>query len=303
MLARTEEKFQAGLAGSLSEATAIQSLLSGLFDYAGLYPPAGLSLQCAASNYLDYASGKHASALGKFIINSDRLEEFRSVVGDSLKQFRLSVIVPESDALDEALRAVGGDATIDTAEIKLAGLQGFEQMSAKFSNSITTYVEIPFAPSGFDALSVVSDLGMRAKIRMGGVVPEAFPSVPDIVRMLSELAKLRLPFKATAGLHHPIRSIQPLTYKAQSARGTMHGFINLCCAAAVLYFGGDESDAEKVLLEEDATAWKIDRGSLGWRHLKWTRDQLTRLRREFFVSIGSCSFKEPIEDLRTIGWL
>jgi hypothetical protein len=83
----------------------------------------------------------------------------------------------------------------------------------------------------------------------------------------------------------------------------MHGFINLCCAAAVLYFGGDESDAEKVLLEEDATAWKIDRGSLGWRHLKWTRDQLTRLRREFFVSIGSCSFKEPIEDLRTIGWL
>ena len=118
---------------------------------------------------------------------------------------------------------------------------------------------------------------------MGGVVPEAIPSIPDVAQMLKTLADLRLPFKATAGLHHPLRSKQPLTYHPQSPTGVMHGFINLSCAAAVAFFGGDVEEAKRLLAEEDPAAWKVSADSLRWRDQSWTAEQLATLRREFFI--------------------
>lgn len=283
--------------------TAIQSLLAGLFDYAGLYPPAGLSLQSAANNYLDYARATHASALGRFIINADRLEDLRSTVGDRLKEIRLSVIVPDKDALDGITKAIKDGVRIETLEIKSVQPETFERIAAEVPRPLITYVEVPFDSRGLDALHAISRTGMRAKIRMGGVVAGAFPQVSQVTSTLKTLAMLRIPFKATAGLHHPIRSTRALTYEPQSEKGTMHGFINLCCAAAVLYFGGEEQDAEEVLREEDCSAWTLASDAVQWRHLTWTRDQLLTLRREFFISIGSCSFEEPIHDLEALGWL
>jgi len=83
----------------------------------------------------------------------------------------------------------------------------------------------------------------------------------------------------------------------------MYGFLNLLCAAAVLYFNGQSSDAEKILAEEDSSAWQLSRDTLQWRHHTWSLDQLSTLRREFLISIGSCSFEEPIQDLYSMGWL
>ena len=283
--------------------TAIHMLLAGFFDYAGLYPPASLSLRSAANNYLDYASGKHAWALGRFIINADRLEELRSIAGDRLKHFKLSVIAPDIDSLAAISREISNGMPIESIELKYSDPNAFEQASKNIPPSVTTYIEIPLDPSGISALDPISRAGLRAKIRLGGVTAEAFPPPPTVVQMLSALAKLRLPFKATAGLHHPIRSTQPLTYNPNSATSTMHGFVNLCCAAAFLYFGGNEQDAQDILNDEDQTSWRVDEDSLQWRHLKMTKDQLATLRREFFIGVGSCSFEEPIHDLEALGWL
>ncbi len=117
--------------------------------------------------------------------------------------------------------------------------------------------------------------------------------------MLKTLADLRLPFKATAGLHHPLRAKQALTYHPQSATGVMHGFMNLSAAAAVLFFGGDVEEASSLLAEEDPAAWKVSADSLRCRNQSWTADQLATLRRDFFLGIGSCSFEEPIHDLES----
>ena len=290
----------------------LQALLAGLIDYAGLFPPASLPMAEAVARYARYRRGEHAWMLGRFIVSRPRLEEFASLAGDAAdaSQWRVSVIASDDvDADASAIDAFNARRTalIDTVEAKVAAAADVRRVAGVLPQALQLWFEVtPGEGPAFDAtLAAIAELGERggAKLRTGGITADAIPPPDLVARFLIACVRAHVICKATAGLHHPIRSIQPLTYKAQSARGTMHGFINLCCAAAVLYFGGDESDAEKVLLEEDATAWKIDRGSLGWRHLKWTRDQLTRLRREFFVSIGSCSFKEPIEDLRTIGWL
>lgn len=283
--------------------TAIETLLVGMFDYAGLYPPASLSLRSAANNYLDYSRGKHSALLGRFIINADRLKELRSVAGESLHEFKLSVIVSDMAEFETIADEIREGMPVESLEIKPVAVEAIRSMALKVPPGIPAYLELPFNAGGVEAIRAIVDAGMKAKIRMGGVVAEAIPAVPDVAHMLMTFAKNRRPFKATAGLHHPIRSHRPLTYQQQSATGAMHGFINLCCAAAALFFGGDAREAEKVLLETEPSAWNVGPNFMQWRDLRWTQDQLSTVRREFLMSIGTCSFEEPIQDLRSLGWL
>ena len=54
---------------------ALRTLLAGLIDYAGLFPPASLDMAEAARNYEAYRAGPHSWALGRFIVPSARLNE------------------------------------------------------------------------------------------------------------------------------------------------------------------------------------------------------------------------------------
>ncbi len=283
--------------------TAIETLLAGLFDYAGLYPPASLGLPSAVNNYLEYGHSKHASALGRFIINYDHVDELRSVAGSSLGNFKLSVIAAEDIDWNIFARQIEDGLPVECVEIKCTRPGAIEDTLQRIPAALTTYFEVPIDAEIEPALNVIRASGARAKIRMGGVQPEAFPTVPGVASMLKILADLRLPFKATAGLHHPLRSLHPLTYVPQSPTRVMHGFVNLCCAAALLYFGGDVEDARCVLGEEDSTAWQINRDSIQWRDRSRSTEELATIRRQFFISIGSCSFDEPIHDLESLGWL
>jgi hypothetical protein len=83
----------------------------------------------------------------------------------------------------------------------------------------------------------------------------------------------------------------------------MHGFVNLCCAAALVYSGGESDEAQRVLTEEDPAAWHVEANVLSWRNYSWSAEQLTTLRQNFFIGIGTCSFQEPIHDLESLGWL
>jgi hypothetical protein len=304
VLAGLEETFQAGLKGEAEEEmTAIDALLGGLIDYAGLYPPASLDLRSAVENYRTYRRSKHAAALGRLILNIERLEEFRSIVGDSLGDFPLSVIAAEN--IDCALLAehIGSGLRIESVEIKCSQAAEIERLARQVPRNVMTFFEVPIEERSLSALESICAAGARAKIRMGGVVPEAIPSVSNVAQMLKMLADLRLPCKATAGLHHPLRSQQRLTYEPQSPCGVMHGFVNLSCAATVLFFGGDIEEAKRLLADVDPNAWQVDADSLRWRDQTWTADQLATVRRDFFLGIGSCSFEEPIQDLESLAWL
>jgi hypothetical protein len=97
--------------------SAVETLIAGLFDYAGLYPPAGLSLRSAVDNYLEYSRTKHASALGRFIIDIDRLDELRSVCSDSIDALRVSVIAPEDGNWEVLARQIDAGLRIETVEV------------------------------------------------------------------------------------------------------------------------------------------------------------------------------------------
>ena len=109
-----------------------------------------------------------------------------------------------------------------------------------------------------------------------------------------------MPFKATAGLHHAVRSDQALTYETGSPRAVMHGFLNVFAAAALAREGLTTDEVEAVLREDDPRAFRLDESGLDWRGVRVTTDSLAATRRDFASSFGSCSFAEPVAELRAL---
>ena len=281
--------------------TAVETLLAGLFDYAGLYPPASLNMKTAVENYLRYRKSAHRGALGRFVVSADRIDEVRSAAGESFSEMRLSLLVAPNANLSAVSGLLAEPGRV-AFECKVGQAAEVEGIAARMPVASEFYFEIPMGADE-ELLDAIKASGARAKLRMGGVVAEAFPPAKAIVLMLQALAERKLAFKATAGLHHPIRSRHPFTYQADSAAGTMHGFLNLAFAATLLHSGGTAGEALHVLEEEDPKAWRVSRDAIECRAFRWDIDQLRAVREKFFISIGSCSFEEPIRDLESMGWL
>jgi hypothetical protein len=298
VLAGAEEALQ-----SAEKMSALDTLLAGLIDYAGLYPPAGLDMGTAVRNYLEYRSGAHASALGRFIVDVSRLDELETAAGDALGSMRRSVILPPAADVAPLLQAADRGLAIESVEVKAHDPAAIERIAAALPSSLEIYFEVPLPLATPASLDAIAAAGARAKLRMGGVTADAFPGADAVVAMLRALMERSLPFKATAGLHHPVRSRHRLTYAADSPSGTMHGFLNLLAAASILREGGSASDARTVLAEENPRAFRISEDHFDWRDFEWTAVQIHSIRRGFFISFGSCSFAEPMADLEALGWL
>jgi hypothetical protein len=303
MLAGVEKALRASKDGRVYKMNAIEALLDGLIDYAGLYPPSGLELPSAVQHYQSYSRSRHKCALGRFIIDAKRIDELRRLAGDGFGKMPLSIIAPVNTDGDSLLRLLDTGARIETIEARPEDPSQVESVLRRLPTGVTPYFEVPFDCQCPTMLDAICASGARAKLRMGGVTESAFPLSESTVKMIQSFAERHLMFKATAGLHHPLRSKHPLTYTSDSQVATMHGFVNLFCAAALIHFGGDEQDAISILNETDRDAWRVSPESICWRSLHWSAEQIREVRQDFFASFGSCSFSEPIEDLEALSWL
>jgi hypothetical protein len=307
--------------------SSLQPLLAGLIDYAGLFPPASLDMALAVRAYASYQRSEHAWALGRFIVPVARLGELSREIDHELSAqsapsdrspyqpvWRLSVLATTADAPDIGeFNARHSDSLlidavqIDAVEIKAAtaveicdAVRAFSGLSL-FAEAL--YFELPPAQLA-GLLPVVAEVGARAKIRTGGVTPAMIPSVDDVAAFLEACRAHQVAFKATAGLHHPLRSEHPLTYEAGCERATMHGFLNVFLAAALLFSGGSGDDARALLGETGPASLRFDLHAAHWRkRVTLPGALLCEARKRFAISFGSCSFTEPIEDLHHLRFL
>ncbi|HKE36447.1 MAG TPA: hypothetical protein VKB39_03395, partial [Candidatus Baltobacteraceae bacterium] len=146
------------------------------------------------------------------------------------------------------------------------------------------------------AMSAAKRARLGVKLRCGGLEASAFPSVDAVAAFIDAATEHGLPFKATAGLHHPVRHLDAAT------GFTMHGFLNLL-AAAVFASRTDETVLRAIVAEEDPGAFTFEDDSFAWRGLCCNIDELRAVRRSSFVGYGSCSFDEPVDDLTALGIL
>ena len=295
----------------------MRALVTGIVDYAGLFPPATLGMAEAMKNYAAYMAGEHASLLGRFVAPIARLAEFDASAAELLPRgegsapWRIAGLAGDDVAGDvqAALRfncshwagSEIGHAVIDTIELRVSEYDA--SVRGSIPDFFTVYVESAAGAGGALAiLDAVQASGARAKIRMGGVTPDVFPEADDVVAFISRCVTRALPFKATAGLHHVLRRDYPLTYEAGSARATMYGFLNVFLAAAVLSDGGSSVDARAVLLESDMNSFDFSEDAVHWRDLTLTTADIARAR-GLATSFGSCSFREPVDELTAAGLL
>jgi hypothetical protein len=291
-----------------------RALLEQLVDYAGLFPPAALGMERAVEAYAAHRRSPEAWMLGRFVVPAARLEEFARATAPHLPEgpgenaWKIAALVGEAPGDDAArIRAFNGShagrATIDVAELKAGSIEAVERSLALLPEGLLAYVEVPIAGDLQPLLRALAARAARAKIRTGGLTAEAFPEPGALARFLVACREAGCAFKATAGLHHPVRAMHPFSYAPASPRGYMHGFLNLLAAAALARGGAPVEELEAVLREERPGAFVFDDDAFSWRSRRITTAALAETRSRFVLGFGSCSFSEPVADLRSLGYL
>jgi hypothetical protein len=282
--------------------TATEALLSGLIDYAGLFPPAHLDLRSTVENYRSYRVGPQAWALGRLILPVNIVAEFEHMGQSFASEWPISLLV-SGDVETDWRNASDCGLSYDVVECKPLPIHEIAAVRRLLPATTKVYFELPAGSDPDAAIAVISTVGSRAKIRTGGTAQDAFPSIAELVRFLSCCVKHRVPFKATAGLHHPLRGVYPLTYEAQSDCTLMHGYLNVILASVLLDHEGEAEEASALLGDRSAADFQCDHGKISWRDRNFTKQQILKSREDLIVSFGSCSFTEPLEQIGRMGLL
>lgn len=295
--------------------SAIHVLLRNSIDYAGLFPPAGLQMSAAVTNYARYRAGEAAWALGRFILPAHRLPELEGVAEKHVplqpvaQPWRLSALAgPDLEAdlgqvtafNDRHASASAAAALVDTLEIKASSVSVIEDSMHRIPDHLQIYFEVPIERDPGQLIAAIARRRGQAKVRTGGVTREAFPQTSDLVRFLQACIRAGVPFKATAGLHHPLSAEYRLTYEPDSPSGVMFGFLNLFLATSFLRAGMSPEQAACVLEETSPQVFQFDDGGISWRDHRLSRDALREVRENVLHSFGSCSFTEPIAELEAL---
>lgn len=292
-------------------------LLGELIDYAGLFPPASLSMARAVANYDEYSQSGLNWILGRFVVPVARLGEFEeALVGlptpltrQGSAKWRLSVLLGADVNSNVArirefnARMAGAgfkrSAIADSVEVKASRAEEIAQLSSIIPSELAVYFELPLSRAA-ECIAAVAARGRRAKIRTGGEAANKFPTQAAVVEFIRLCVSANVSFKATAGLHHPLRSVHKLTYQPESASAMMHGFLNVFLAAAFLRNGMEPALAVQLLEEQSPAAFRFDADGVTWREHRLASDEIAAAREGFALSFGSCSFAEPIDDLRAL---
>ena len=297
-------------------------VLDGLIDFAGLFPPAGSGMAEAVRAFAHYRAAGTAWMLGRFVCPATALDAFSAAADPYLPRdpgaipWRLSVTGSGDVAADCAAIAAFNtrhqvcfdecSALADCYELRLDTVDAVLAADAGIPRTLTTYVEVPWTASQPELLAAVAACGRRGKMRTGGTVPEAFPTAAQVADFLAHCVALDLPAKATAGLHHPVAGPYRLTYAVDAPTGRMFGFLNVLLAATLLRQGGDRSMAITLLEDQEATHFAAGEEQLTWAGpegpVRFSRDLLQATRTGTLVSIGSCSFTEPVDESRALGF-
>jgi hypothetical protein len=280
-------------------------LFENIVDYAGTFPPAGLCLTDTLHNYARARNRSEKWLVGRLVLPESSLGEFEMLRpglidgGGDPAAWRPSIVLAGDGAKSlDRVQALG----IAAIEFPPVDSRQICDLASRVPHGIEAFFETPIDADLETRLDAISGARASAKVRTGGVTPGAFPTPAALARFLVSSAKAGVAFKATAGLHHAIRSCYPLTYEPNSPTEHMHGFLNLSVAAALVKSEVDEATVADALADSSSAAFEFEPDGVLWRGFAIGLETLTQTRR-FFRSFGSCSLREPAEELARMSLL
>ena len=321
----------------------VQAFMSGLIDYAGLFPPAQLSMEEAVARYLRYRNEPDNWVLGRFVVRVDQLSALnRALAGHRLSKEAMTLSVvgtpvnnlgrlfeqagANADTIKEQRDQAPADWVVRGVEVFLAPevaqamtpdlLQSFMEIWAEIGRNGSP-PEVVFletrpeqmAPEELKQfIQTLRHIGPGNgseerpvpgfKVRCGGEGPEAVPPVELVARIILACRDHQVPFKATAGLHHPFRH-----YNAREKR-MLHGFVNIFGTGVLaVRHRLDLKTAQEIVQDDDFVHFMFTPTGFGWKDLQASVADIRKARNQLYRSLGSCSFEEPLDDLRSLGLL
>ena len=302
-------------------AASLHALLTHSVDYAGMFPPCSLGLEPALKNQAEYVRSPDAWMLGAFVLATQHFDATRQLLSefDAQHPLRVAALGPKTASVDAFLEA------LDDADVAIRALSRHNVDLVSISHLEMFLPHDVDVASLKDAKSMLGDLPVfweappdRAeqtiallaefnsdtdlatfgyKLRTGGVTADAFPTSMQIAKALVTPATHQVPIKFTAGLHHPLRQYR------EEVQTKMHGFLNVLGAAVLAAeHRWDTNQTAMMLEDENVRSFSFTDDFFAWR--EWRIDiKRLQYRRKFVVSFGSCSFDEPRDDLRALGFL
>lgn len=298
---------------ALSAPPVLRTLLRGVVDYAGLFPPASLDMAAAASEYATQRKSNDSWMLGRFVLPAARLTEFEQAADpvmprEAWQSWALSTLlsgeveedIARAEQFNERHRdARQGAVLVDTVELKAHTARDVAHAGELLDRRFDTYMEVPVGEDPAALIEAIARTQAKAKIRMGGTTADAFPTSAQVARFIARCLGHGVGFKGTAGLHHPWRNEYRLTYAPDAPRGMMFGFLNLLLATAALTSGANERAAVGVLEAHEPADVDFRPDGVRVGGVELSVADLARAR-DVMASFGSCSFREPMDDLRAL---
>lgn len=295
----------------------VRALLGGMVDYAGLFPPAQLPLDEAVREYAAHLGDAEAWMLGRFIIPAQRLGELEPHLKAFPETLRLTALGKGGRSEDEylknldadmvaieAFRAEHGDAVaVEGFEARLPPLPPSGEFVATVAERLRGAGLAQFHEFAVDdhleaTLDALAAAGAGAKLRCGGLEADAFPAPEQVARFIVAARDAGVAAKFTAGLHHPVRHFD------KGVGTEMHGFLNLYVGGMLAHTAGlGWQELAGIIADQSPDAFQLTGVGVEWRGRLVRADDAARLRENALLGQGSCSFAEPVADLRDMGWL
>jgi len=312
---------------------ALRALMSRSLDYAGLFPPAKLPLNSAIAEFDALRTDPHEWFLVRFVLPAARSGEFAqearlqlAAAAEAHRPWHLTALVRSGQSIGEALEFVRSDCqllrgvldshpeavVLDSFEMPLPDeilsshdqelVRSFFQQAYKifdeFHLKLPIFWEVNLNKSFEHIARAAYHLNLHdpgracLKFRTGGLVPAAIPSPEKLAHALHLTAQHRLPFKLTAGLHLALRHYDP-------AVGTdVFGFINVFSAAVLAWTAQLSATEIQLMLEQKSLQdFQFTHAGLAWKNHRASIADIRQVRTAGLRSFGSCSFREPVEDL------
>jgi hypothetical protein len=291
--------------------------LGGLIDYAGLFPPASLSVPDALDEYRRVRHSNDRWVMGRFLCRASHLEQLAAAATSTFTRgeapWEVGVIFDASPGASAAMsvefqqemapvmRIAAAEAKLHEATTDAAGV--VLDAMATIDTDIACFLELDRDEDVSAQVHAIGealrDRGRRggAKLRCGGPTRADFPSVDEVVHFIVEASLQTLPFKATAGLHEPIGHVDP------DIGAWRHGFLNLLIASVAYDQGEDATTVAAIVGEADPTTFVVSPMAAGWKHVRFPGSAIRRSRHVGFVAFGSCDVAEPLAALTDLDFL